>query len=178
MAEMTELSGDEPLRPRGPRGVTALTAAALGFLLACPVVYVPSEEFIAIPSGFSVDILPVDVLAELGLYAVAGILLLVGALVTLFRGVAGAVLLLIGSTAAVVAVAAEPALGYQGGYRAYIDYLTAFRDLQATARVVDLGGALLVFGLAALPVTFRYLRHRAPAAETYGRPRAYPPERW
>lgn len=165
----------EPPRPRGPSGVTALTAAVLGFLVAGPAVYIPSEEFISIPSGFSIGMLPVDMLVGLGLYASAGILLLIGSLVTLFRGVAGAGLLLVGSAAVVVAVAAEPALGYQGGYHEYLDYLTGFRDLQATARVVDLGGALLVFGLAVLPATFRYLRHRAPAAETYGRPRAYPP---
>ena len=171
---MTEPSEDVPASPRSPSGVTALIAAVLGLLLTLPLIYVPSEEFIAIPSGFTVSMLPAGVLAGLGLYAGAGLLVLIGALVTFFRGVAGAVLLLAGSAAAVVAVATEPVLGYPDGYRAYFDYLTAFRDLSATARVADLGGAVVVFALAVLPGTFRYLRHRAPAAETYGRPRAYP----
>lgn len=171
---MAEQSGDEPPRPRGPNGVTALTAAVLGLLLTFPLVYVPSEQFIAIPSGFSVGLLPIGVLAELGLYSGAGLVMLVGGLVTLFRGVAGAVLLIVGSALAVAAVVAEPVLGYSDGYRAFFDYLTSFRDLPGTARAVGLCGALLVFVLAVLPGTFRYLRHRAPAAETYGRPRAFP----
>lgn len=164
-----------PGYPRVPGGLSAHAAGVLGFLLAFSVGYVPSELFIAIPSGFSLDLLPAGVLADLGIYFGASIFLLIGAIVVFFRSVVGAVLLLTGALAAFVAIAAEPAL-VQGGYGSYLDYVTSFRDLPAVARAVDVAGSLVVFVLAALPATFRYLRHRTPITETYGRPRAYPPQ--
>jgi hypothetical protein len=147
----------------------------LGFLLSFSVGYVPSAGFIAIPSGFSLDLLPAGVLADMGIYFGSSMFLLIGAIVVFFRSAVGAVLLLIGAVAAFLAIVAEPAL-VRGSYSWFFDYVTSFRDLAALARAVDAVGSPVVFMLAVVPPTFSYLRHRTPNTETYGRPRAYPPQ--
>ncbi|MGW4487025.1 hypothetical protein ACWEOE_24650 [Amycolatopsis sp. NPDC004368] len=153
----------EPPAHRGrPSGVTAVVAALLGLVAAGAAGYVPVTSFIDIPSGFSLGDLPVWTLVDLGAYLGAGLLLLFGALGTIFRSTAGAVLLILGALIALGAILLEPTLG-NGGYAAYFEVvfgLNAFADVD---RAVLMVLAPLVLVLAALRPTFSYLRYRTHA---------------
>ncbi|MFE0028599.1 hypothetical protein [Amycolatopsis sp. NPDC059021] len=162
-----------------PTGATAVLAALLGLLAAVAAGYVPVTRFIDLPSGLSLGDLPPMVLAGLACYLVAGLLLLVGALSTLFRATAGAVLLLLGALLAIAAILLEPV-----AVSTYAKYFTAvfrLRNFAAYDRVALMALAPLTLLFAVLPPTFKYLRHRPQTMlPPYGQgPQGYsPPRQW
>jgi hypothetical protein len=138
---------------------------------------VPVRTFLDLPAEFSLAALPVKVLADLGCYLGAALLLLIGALATLFRATAGAILLIVGGLAALVALLGEPVTAGVPIAR----YLTAMSGLGTFAmadRISLVVLALLVAVLAMLPPTLRHLRYRSPILHAYSRPSTYSPPRW
>lgn len=142
-------------QPR-PNGTTAILAGVIGLLLAGVLGYLPSKVFVDI----GISDLPGKALIMLGLYLGAALLLLLGALVTFFRAVAGAVLLLLGGLATVGAVLSEPLLFYPSLIGEFFKAMFQFAEDDAFVRVGAAVGGPLVFLLSALPWTFRYLRYR------------------
>ncbi|HVV10993.1 hypothetical protein [Amycolatopsis sp.] len=159
-----------PAAERRPTGATAILAGLAGLALAGALGYFPVKTFI----DFGIDDLPGDAKIVFGLYLGAALLLLIGALVTFFRAVAGAVLLLIGGLAAIGAVVAEPLLLYPGQFSQFFRAVARFELDDAWVRVVAAAGGFVVVVLSLLPATFRYLRHR-PAELSYP-VQAYPPQ--
>ncbi|MDQ0379206.1 hypothetical protein [Amycolatopsis thermophila] len=149
---MTSPVGREPR----PSGLTAILAGALGLLLAVVLGYLPLKFFV----DHGLDGMAVKVSCVLGVYSAAALFLLVGALITFFRAVAGAVSLLVGALLAVAAVVLEPVLLYPGYVGAFFSDMFRFGPDDAFVRVGAAVGGPLVFVLAVLPWTFRYLRHR------------------
>jgi hypothetical protein len=167
-----------PAPEKRPNGATAILAGLLGLGLAGVLGYLPVRYFIDMPSGFGLSDLPGKLLTVLALYSAAGIFLLIGALITFFRASAGAVLLLIGALLAIASVLLEPALLYQNDYANYFQAIYEFRLRAAFVRVGGLIGGPLVFVLAVLPPTFRYLRYRPGETPVYGPSAGYPPQGW
>ena len=162
-----------------PSGATAIIAAVLGLGLTGLIGYVPIHTFIVIPSGYSLGDLPSGVLTMLVLYLATALLLLIGALATFFRSFAGGILLLVGALLTVGAILIEPLLILRGQYSTYFKYLFGFENFGSIAGASALVLAPLLFLLAVIPPTFKYLRYQRPAPQAYGRqPQAYPPQRW
>ena len=80
----------------------------LGLAAAVAAGYVPVKIFLDMPAEFSLGALPGWVLVDLAAYLGAGLVLLLGALATLFRATAGAVLLGLGALLAIGALLTEP----------------------------------------------------------------------
>ncbi|MDT8911466.1 hypothetical protein [Amycolatopsis sp. PS_44_ISF1] len=160
---------------RRPSGATAGLAALLGLAAAGLAGYVPVAVFLGIPSGFSLGDLPVWTLVDLGAYLSAGLVLLLGALGTIFRATAGAVLLILGALLAIGALAIESTRVSGGGYEVYFRTVFALHGAPGTGRAVLVVLTPLVLVLSAVPPTFAYLRYRTPAAPPYG-PRS--PGQW
>lgn len=152
---MTRPHGDAA-QPR-PNGTTAILAGIVGLVLAGVLGYLPVKVFIDV----GISELPTKALVMLGLYLDAALLLLLGALVTFFRVVAGAVLLLIGGLAAIGAVLSEPLLLFSPSLMGeFFKAMFSFAEDDAFVRVGAAVGGPLVFLLAVLPWTFRYLRYQ------------------
>ncbi|MFD4192381.1 hypothetical protein [Amycolatopsis thermoflava] len=149
---MTSRNGHEPR----PSGTTAILAGLLGLVLAGLLGYLPLKFFV--DYGFAG--MDGKVRGVLGVYSAAALVLLAGALTTFFRAVAGAVLLLVGGLLAVAAVICEPVLLYPGYFGDFFAAMFRFAPDDAFVRVGAVVGGPLVFVLAVLPWTFRYLRHR------------------
>lgn len=158
---------------RTPSGATAILAALVGLALAGILGYLPVTQFIY----FGIVDQPDRTLIVLGLYLGAALLLLLGALVTFFRVLAGGILLLIGALVAVVSVLAESTLVQPGRFTDFFRVMFQFIPDDAFVRVAATVGGPLVFLLAALPSTVRYLRDR-PSEAGYGPPPGYPPRGW
>lgn len=152
-----------------PTGATAIIAALLGLVAAGAAGYVPVYFFLRLSSGFSIDDLPGLVLTVLGLYLLAGLLLLIGALSAFFRSVAGAVLLVLGSLMVIAAVLMEP-VAFNGTYSLYFRMQFEFRTFVAIVRVVLFAVVPLTLIFAIIPPTLKYLRWRPSPAQPY-RPR-------
>lgn len=171
--------GYGPQQAPRPSGATAVIAATVGLVLSGLTGYVPIDTFIDIPSGYSLGDLPGGLLIGLGLYLVAALLLLIGALATFFRSFAGGVLLLIGALLTVGAILGEPLLVPYGQYGTYFKYLFSFTNFGSIAGASALVLAPLLFVVAVIPPTVKYLRYRRPAPQSYGQPpQAYPPQSW
>lgn len=158
---------------RAPSGATAVLAALVGLALAGILGYLPVTQFIY----FGISDRPDRTLIVLGLYLGAALLLLLGSLVTFFRVLAGGILLLIGALVAVAAVVAEATLIQPGRLIDFFGAMFQFVPDDAFVRVAATVGGPLVFLLAALPSTFRYLGDRQPEIG-YGPPPGYPPRSW
>ncbi|SEO62775.1 hypothetical protein [Amycolatopsis saalfeldensis] len=171
--ESSESAADRPIRR--PSGATAVIAALLGLAAAVIAGYVPVTVFLGIPSGFSLGDLPLWTLVDLGAYLVAGLVLLLGALGTIFRATAGAVLLILGALLAIGALLVESTLVSTAGYAAYFQSAFGLHNTPGTARAALCVLAPLVLVLSALPPTFSYLRYRTPVARPYG---AHSPGQW
>lgn len=156
-----------------PNSTTAVLAGLVGLALAGVLGYLPIREFI----DFGIRDQPGRTLIVLGLYLGAAMLLLLGALVTFFRAVAGAILLLIGGLVAIAAVVAEPVLTHPGLFLEFYKAMFQFAPDDAFVRVSATVGGPLVLLLSALPSTFRYLRYRPPEL-TYGLPQNYQQQGW
>lgn len=167
----------EALEPH-PNGTTAILAGLLGLVLAALAGYVPINFFIHIESGFSIGDLPGIVLVYLGMFLGAALFLLIGALAALFRAVAGAVMLLVGSLLATASILFEPMITLHNDYALYFKVVFTLEGLEQIVRVATLVLAPLVLILAALPPTFAYLRYRTPAPRPYDPNRAYPRQSW
>lgn len=149
---MTSRNGHEPR----PSGTTAILAGVLGLVLACLLGYLPLKFFV--DYGFAG--MDGKVRVVLGVYSLAALVLLAGALTTFFRAVTGAILLLLGGLLAVAAVVCEPVLLYPGYFEDFFAAMFRFTPDDAFVRVGAAVGGPIVFVLAVLPWTFRYLRHR------------------
>ncbi|NIH87224.1 hypothetical protein [Amycolatopsis granulosa] len=149
---MTRRDDHEPR----PSAVTATLAGVLGLVLAGVLGYLPLKFFV--DYGFAG--MDGKVRVVLVIYSAAALVLLVGALATFFRAVAGAVLLLAGGLLAVAAVVGEPVLLYPGYFGAFFAEMFRFAPDDAFVRVGAAVGGPVVFVLAVLPGTFRYLRYR------------------
>ena len=151
-------------QPRRPGGATAVIAALLGLVLAGVLAAIPIKLLIDIPSGRSLSEVISEVLIVTALFTGAALLLLIGSLATLFRGLAGAILLLLGAVLALVTALVEgPILGAGIG-----EYLGLIFELQAAEAWFRLGALVLspiVVIFAALPPTIRYLRHKPGAQQ-------------
>lgn len=158
---------------RTPNGATAILAGLTGLTLAGILGYLPVTQFIY----YGISDQPDRTLIVLGLYLGAALLLLLGAVVTFFRGLAGGILLLIGALVAMAAVVAEPTLLQPGRFTAFFRAMFQFIPDDAFVRVAATVGGPLVFLLAVLPSTFRYLRDRPPE-RGYRLPPGYPPQGW
>jgi hypothetical protein len=156
-----------------PNGATAIIAALLGLGLAGIVGYLPVYVFIDIPAGASIGDLPGEALTILGLYFGAAIVLLLGAVVTLFRGVFGAVLLIIGALVALASVLLEPALLYESAYGLFFDLMFQFLADAAFVRVGAIVLAPIVLLFAALRPTFKYLSHKPVPRNPYAQQPGY-----
>ncbi|WP_245804947.1 hypothetical protein [Amycolatopsis australiensis] len=129
------------------------------------------------PAEFSLGALPGWVLADLAGYLGAGLVLLLGALATLFRATAGAVLLGVGAVLAIGALLTEPASVGVPPAR-FVDAMFTHGGFAMADRVALAGLAVLVLVLAFLPPTFRYLRYRTPALPVWAGREAYSSRSW
>ncbi|MTD54237.1 hypothetical protein GKO32_09655 [Amycolatopsis sp. RM579] len=166
-----------PVPARRPRGVTAILGGLAALALAGALGYLPVRVFI----DFGIDDLPKDAKIVLGLYFGAALILLLGALGTLFRAVAGAVLLLIGALATIGAVVTEPLLLYPDYFTQFFAAMFRFEPENAFVRVAATVGGPVVLVLAALPATFRYLRYEPgdyPSPAQTHPERSHPPPDW
>ncbi|GHF45794.1 hypothetical protein FHX82_001674 [Amycolatopsis bartoniae] len=145
-----------PDAERRPNGVTAILAGLVGLGLAGVLGYLPATWFV----DYGIDDLPEPTKIVLGLYFGAALLLLAGALVTLFRAFAGGVLLLLGALGAIGAVVTEPLLLFPGYFTQFFRAMFQLTPDQAFVRVAAAVGGPVVLVLCALPRTFRYLRYR------------------
>lgn len=141
---------------RRPSGVTAILGGFAALGLAGALGYLPVAVFI----DYGIDDLPPDTKIVLGVYLGAALILLIGALITFFRAVAGAVLLILGALAAIGAVVTEPLLLYPGYFTQFFKAMFQFVPDDAFVRVAATAGGPVVLVLASLPRTFRYLRYR------------------
>lgn len=157
--------GHPPMQAR-PTGATAVIAALFGLVGAIAAGYIPIYFFIALPSGFSIGNLPGLVLTTLGLYLVAALFLLIGALATLFRSVAGAVLLVLGSLLAIAAVVVEP-LAFNAPYGLYFRIQFELETFVALVRVSMFAFVPFTLIFAIIPPTLKYLRFRPAATAPY-----------
>lgn len=148
-------------------------AALFGLIGAIAAGYIPIYFFIALPSGFSIGDLPGLVLTTMGLYLVAALFLLVGALATFFRSVAGAVMLVLGSLLVIAAIVVEP-LAFNAPYGLYFRILFDFETFVAMVRVIMFAFVPFTLIFAILPPTLKYLRYRPAAAQPYLPPNPYP----
>ncbi|WP_318306187.1 hypothetical protein [Amycolatopsis solani] len=124
------------------------------------------------PAEFSLGALPGLVLVDFAGYLVAGLVLLLGSLATLFRATAGAVLLGVGALLAIGALLMEPvSMGVP--LARFADAMFTRGGLAMLDRVGLATLSVLVLVLAFLPPTFRYLRYRAALPALAG-PGAYP----
>ena len=149
---MTSRDGQEPRAG----GFTAILAGVVGLVLAGLLGYLPLKFFV----DYGFDGMDGKVRGVLAVYSAAALFLLAGALSTFFRAVAGAVLLLAGGLLAVAAVVLEPVLLYPGYFGDFFAAMFRLAPDDAFVRVGAAVGGPLVFVLAVLPWTFRYLRHR------------------
>jgi hypothetical protein len=149
-----------------PTGATAIIAALLGLVAAGAAGYLPIYFFLKLPSGFSIGNLPGLVLTALGLYLLAALLLLVGALSAFFRSVAGAVLLILGSLMVIAAVVMEP-LAFNGSYGLYFRTQFEFGTFVAIVRVVIFAVVPVTLIFAIIPPTLKYLRWRPSPVQPY-----------
>ncbi|WP_236789302.1 hypothetical protein [Amycolatopsis sp. GM8] len=162
---------------RRPSGVTAILAGLAALALAAALGYLPVKVFI----DYGIDDLPRDTKIVLGLYLVAALFLVIGALVAFLRAVTGAVLLLIGALTTIGAVVTEPVLLYPGFFTQFFTAIFRFEPDDAFVRVAATVGGPVVLVLSALPGTFRYLRYQpgeyanAPQTHPEG---SHPPAGW
>jgi hypothetical protein len=159
--------------PRRPNGATAIIAGILALGVAGMLGVLPVREFI----DHGVDTAPTRLLVVLGLYLGGALLLVLGALMTFFRSVAGAILLLLASLVAIAAVVLEPTLLYPEDFAEFFKEMFRLVPDLAFVRVAAAVGGPLVFLLAVLPSTFRYLRYRQPEP-SYRVPLRYSSEGW
>lgn len=137
----------------------------------------PVKIFLDMPAEFSLGALPGWVLVDLAAYLGAGLVLLLGALVTLFRATAGAVLLGLGSLLAVGALLMEP-LSVGVPLARFADAMFTHGGFAMVDRVGLAALAVLVLVLAFLPPTLRYLRYRTPAVPMWAGQEAYSTRSW
>ncbi|WP_205660468.1 hypothetical protein [Amycolatopsis antarctica] len=142
-----------------PSGATAILAGLVGLVLGGVLAFLPTYWLIDIPEGASLSDLQSNGYTMLGLYYGAGLFLILGAIVTFFRGFAGAFLLLVGSLLGVAAVLLEPAILYDGQFGLFFELTFSFEVPQAWVRIAGLVLGPVVLILAVLPPTMRYLRH-------------------
>jgi hypothetical protein len=162
---------------RRPSGVTAILDGFAALALAGALGYLPVTVFI----DYGIDDLPRDTKIVLAVYLGAALILLIGALITFFRAVAGAVLLLIGALAAIAAVVTEPLLLYPGYFTQFFKAMFQFVPDDAFVRVAATVGGPVVLILSSLPPTFRYLRYRPgeyPAVTRRHPERSHPSQGW
>lgn len=174
---MTDPYGNPGQPVRRPSGVTAILDGLAALALAGALGYLPVNVFI----DYGIEDLPQDTKVVLGVYLGAGLLLLIGALITFFRAVAGAVLLLIGALAAIAAVVIEPLLLYPGYFTQFFAAMFQFVPDDAFVRVAATVGGPVVLVLSSLPWTYRYLRYRPgdyPAAAPKYPERTNPSQGW
>ncbi|MFD5090617.1 hypothetical protein ACFWMR_08455 [Amycolatopsis thailandensis] len=157
-----------------PNGATAIIAGFLGLIAAGTSGYLPVYFFLELPPGFSIGDMPGLVLTALGLYLLAALLLLIGALSAFFRSVAGAVLLTLGSLMVIAAVLLEP-LAFNASYGLYFRLQFEFESFAAIARVALFVVAPFTLIFAVIPPTLKYLRWRPTPAQPY-RPRNQLPQ--
>jgi hypothetical protein len=133
--------------------------------------------FLDMPAEFSLGALPNLVLVDLAAYLVAGLVLLLGSLATLFRATAGAVLLGIGALLAVGALLTEP-LSVGVPPARFADAMFTHGGFAMIDRVGLAALSVLVLVLAFVPPTFRYLRYRTPVLPVLAGQGAYPSRGW
>jgi hypothetical protein len=153
-------------------------AGVLGLPAAVAAGFVPVKIFLDMPAEFSLGMLPAWVLVDLAGFLVAGLVLLLGSLATLFRATAGAVLLGLGALLAIGALLVEP-LSAGVPLARYVDAMFTHGGLAMVDRVGLAGLAVLVLVLAFLPPTFRYLRYRStPTLPVFSGQGAYTSRSW
>lgn len=160
-----------------PSGVTAILASLLGFAAAGAAGYVPVRIFLDMPAEFSLGALPGWVLVDLAAYLGAGLVLLLGALATLFRATAGAILLGLGALLAIGGLLTEP-WSVDVPLARFADAMFTHGGFAMVDRVGLAGLAVLVLILALLPPTFRYLRYRTPTLPVWAGQEAYSSRSW
>ncbi|RZQ63530.1 hypothetical protein [Amycolatopsis suaedae] len=163
-----------------PGGGTAITAAIFGLFAAIASAYIPIRAFIVLPSGAGIGDLPGEVLTVLALYLGAALLLLIGALVTFFRAVFGAILLILGSVLTLTSIMLEPALFPMSRFDRYFEAIFTFDSEPAIWHFAALVLGVLTLLFAILPPTFKYLTYKPRPTQPYGQPpmQGYPPQTW
>jgi hypothetical protein len=149
----------------------------LGFPAAIAAGYVPVKIFLDMPAEFSLGALPGWVLVDLAAFVLAGLVLLLGSLATLFRATAGAVLLGLGALLAIGALLTEP-LSAGVPLARFVDAVFTRGGLAMADRVGLAALSVLVLVLAFLPPTFRYLRYRTPTLPVFSGQGAYSSRSW
>jgi hypothetical protein len=119
-----------------------------------------SFKFFDAFSNVSLSLFTVKMWITIGVPALAGLILLLGAMFTFGRKTAGAVLIIFGAIAGIVGFFLAPLLGAGGaaGISAYLSQVFDFIDITAIALAAVLIGAPLALIFAVLPSTLRHLR--------------------
>lgn len=156
--------GGYPAPPQRPNPVTAILAAVFGLLLAVGGGLIVVNVIVQLnDAGLSIGDLPGNALTSIGLFLGAALFALLGALITFFRSAAGAILLLLGAVVGIAAFLLYPALAKMK-FGMFMSMVFDFNNAASFGMAAVLAFSPLTLVFAALPPTFRHLRHRAPAA--------------
>jgi hypothetical protein len=146
----------------GTNPLTAILAGLLALAVAAFEVVVLVKTFDVINTyGGSLGKLPTEEYIVIGVQAVAGLLLLLGAMLTFGRKMAGAVLVIIGAIVAIAGYFLEPLLLAPSGASAlgqWLEVTFKFAIADYTFRALTLIVAPLALIFAVLPPTLNHLR--------------------
>jgi hypothetical protein len=161
--------GYAPPQPKRQAGATAIVAAVFGLIVGGIAFSLPFATLISLPRGTGIGYLKGAALVDLGIYLLAGVIALIGAVTVFVRPAGGLVTLLIGALVASAAPWIEPLLAHIQTGRLF-GQAFGFKIVGAYARVsgIVLAPALLLLVVVALVIRSvrgrRQLRPVAPGA--------------
>jgi hypothetical protein len=146
--------GYPPESSSGP--AVAILAAVFGLVAAAGFIVVVVDLLTHLgPIGFG-DI-PSENQIIVIVQSLAGLVLLIGAIIVFTRKTAGAIMLAIGGLIGLAIILLEPVI-FDADFGGYFDAIFGFDGAQATFRVIALFASPLTLLLSLLPPTFGYLR--------------------
>jgi hypothetical protein len=143
----------------GTNPATAIIAALLALVVtAAEIIY--EVKFFDAFSGVSLSLFTVKMWITIGVPALAGLILLLGAMFTFGRKTAGAVLIIFGAIAGIIGFFLAPLLSPAGasGISVYLSGVFEFGEITTIALAAVLIGSPLALIFAVLPSTLRHLR--------------------
>jgi hypothetical protein len=144
---------------RGTNPATAIIAALLALAVTAFEIVSLVKLFDLITAVGGIGDLPAKTWGVIGTQALAGLLLLIGAILVCARKTAGAVLVIIGAIAAIAGFFLFPILlGGGASIGSYFEEVFKFQETIFTFNALTLIGAPLTLIFAVLPPTFNHLR--------------------
>jgi hypothetical protein len=137
---------------------TAVIAGLLALAVAAFEIVLLVKLFEAMGGFGSVSDLPAEVLTVLGMWTLAGLLLVLGSILTFARKMAGAVLIILGSVVAIAGFFLEAVLLLNSRIGFFLEAVFEFSDAATTCRALTLIVAPLALIAAVLPPTLNHLR--------------------